>query len=57
MTADQQLPIYCLTFKDELKRQNMINRFVTCGLQLTCVEGIDAYDPEITPPKVISGVT
>jgi GR25 family glycosyltransferase involved in LPS biosynthesis len=49
----QGVPIFCLTYKNPVRKNKMIHRFKLVNLDVNFVEGIDPYDQSIVPPAEI----
>jgi GR25 family glycosyltransferase involved in LPS biosynthesis len=47
------VPVYCLTYRNAPRRQQMTQRFNTAGVIFEFVESPDAYDNEFAPPADI----
>lgn len=49
----RNIPIYCLTYKNNERRAKISLRFGSLGLDFEFIESIDAHDPRIVPPTEI----
>ena len=57
MLMECQVPIYCLSYNNPARKQNIISRFKRVNLQVNIYPGVDVSDPRMSPCLQNPGIT